>query len=122
MTQLLDPLLERRLQARRLAIGATNRLSMLVDHLAGGLQAIGLLAILFHLDDAQPQKLNLGLRIGQHLVGFRQQLLVAANAQRLDHVLRPGLHLHLDLQLLLRSADQETAIGIDACSYRFCKK
>jgi len=21
-----------------------------------------------------------------------------------------------------RSADQETAIGIDACSYRFCKK
>lgn len=147
MAELLDSLLQRRLQALRLAaVVPADRLAMLVDHLARGLKAIGLLAVLFHLDDAQAQKLNLGLRVGQHLVGFRQQLLVASDAQRLDHVFRPGLHLHLDLQLLLQrgehfvigsgrcaalqsrvsaaqatncTADQEAAIGINAGSDRF---
>lgn len=56
MAELLDSLLQRRLQALRLAaVVPADRLAMLVDHLARGLEAIGLLAVLFHLDDAQAQ-------------------------------------------------------------------
>lgn len=143
MSQLLNPLLQRRLQTLRLATAiAGHRLAMLIDHLARGLHAIGLFAVLFHLDDAQTQEFDFGLRIGQHLVGLGQELLVASDSQRLDHVLRSGLDLHLDLQLLLQrgqnfvvgrgratalqsvvsaaqSANQKASIGINAGSNSF---
>ena len=71
-----------------------------------------LLLDLFDFHDPHFDVLDLGFGIGQHLLGFGQQLLVArgAVAVLLDHVLRSLLHLRKSFPI-----NQSINQSINAC-------